>query len=388
MSALLNAPSHFELQRYPRSHDPSLRAWSAADEYLVQYISEMPQPYPPGKWLLVNDQFGALACCFESYAPDLLTDSYLSKTAIKANLQHNCGTHHRVNLLETSLNHAKQLAFAEASTAYDVVVMRIPKHLSLLEYQLQQLQRHLVPNATIIAGGMTKEIHHSTLQLFEQYLGPTKTSLAVKKARLVLSNYQVAPKMSPLVKTFCLTNPLQPQLTLSVSGLPGVFSREKLDIGTQVLLGHLPQPLAGERIIDLGCGTGVIGALLAQANPNCQVYLTDESALAIASTKMTFDQNQLSNAHFLQTDCLQGLPHRDFQKIFCNPPFHQQNVQTLSIATTMFQQAAQCLTTDGEFYVVANRHLNYAGILHRYFDQVRSISADPKFTVWLARLPK
>ena len=72
------------------------------------------------------------------------------------------------------------------------VLIRIPKTLALLEFQLLRLREVLEPGTKIIATGMVRDIHTSTLKLFERYIGPTRTSLARKKARLVFSEYDPA----------------------------------------------------------------------------------------------------------------------------------------------------------------------------------------------------
>ena len=64
--------------------------------------------------------------------------------------------------------------------------MRVPKSLALLEDQLLRLAPAVHEGTVVVGTGMVKEIHTSTLQLFERILGPTRTSLAEKKARLDL----------------------------------------------------------------------------------------------------------------------------------------------------------------------------------------------------------
>ena len=156
----------------------------------------------------------------------------------------------------------------------------------------------------------------------------------------------------------------------------------------QVLLDYLPEVSAGDHVIDLGCGNGVLGAIISRKQPACHVLLTDESQLAVESAKLTFEQNGLTNGQFNHTDVLQGVTSNNFSHIVCNPPFHQQNVQTISKAKNMFKQSAKCLIPSGELRVVANRHLKYLPILKSYFSDVQPISNNHKFTVWLAKNPK
>lgn len=74
-----------------------------------------------------------------------------------------------------------------------VVLLQLPKSNRHLVWILSQLRKALSPNIPIIAVNKAKEIHTSTLNLFEKHLGPTTTSLAWKKHRLVFSSATVNP---------------------------------------------------------------------------------------------------------------------------------------------------------------------------------------------------
>ncbi len=389
MKLSLLSISQLSLQRYPVSQDRSLRAWSAADELLIEAFREMKASLLSKNnlnCLIINDQFGALTVSLNDDSPVYWTDSFLSAQAITNNLQKNCYNNIKAMPFSTEIkleNNQVSTVLNHKFGYFDLVLLRIPKHNSLLEFQLNLIKPLITQQTKIIASGMTKEIHKSNINLFESILGTTTTSLAKKKARLIFSTLENATNHTIQLKDYVLTD-----YNITLCGLPGVFAREKLDIGTQVILQYLPKIHPGDKIVDLGCGNGVIGAVLAKSQPNCDVYLTDESLLAVESAKLTFSKNNLNNGTFLQTDVLKGLSQDSFDHVLCNPPFHQQNVQTTDIADEMFKQAALCLKTSGELRVVANRHLKYQSMLKRYFNQVTSISNDSKFTVWLAKSKK
>ncbi len=142
-----------------------------------------------------------------------------------------------------------------------------------------------------------------------------------------------------------------------------------------------------ENIIDLGCGNGVLG-LAAKANyNNAKITFTDESFMAIDSTKLNWGNNfpnSMNQAEFLLTDCLQGIPHNSANLILCNPPFHQQQIITDEIAMQMFAESAKVLTDDGQLMVIGNRHLGYHVKLKKYFNVVNKIAANSKFVIFLA----
>jgi len=381
---------HLTLQRYPITKDPSLRAWNAADEYLISHISEeiLSNKNDIKNILICNDQFGALTCALSKLSPEFWTDSFLSKSAILSNLEANKLTNNKIKHLTSNQS-------IEDFVTYALVLIRIPKHNSLLEYQLTSIAPHINSKTTIIASGMTRDIHNSTLSIFEKTIGDTKTSLAKKKARLIFSKCEnnskniSAENFEKQAKTYT-----EEKFGVTSYGLAGVFSRDRLDSGSRVLLNYLPQTRANQKVADLGCGTGILGTTLAKINSSLQVVFCDESYLALASAKLTYDNNidssrerNISKAEYVITDVLDGVDNNQFDHILCNPPFHQQNVQTLSIANKMFRQSSSRLRESGEFRVVANRHLKYRPMLSQYFKSVTSISDDPKFIVWLAKNP-
>jgi 23S rRNA (guanine1835-N2)-methyltransferase len=388
MSSTDNQYNQLVLQRFPKTKDKTLRAWNAADEYLLEHLQQIGFK-TDSNILIINDQFGAITCSLSGSNVTVWTDSFLSKTAIVNNLQQNALCVDAVQFVNQT---TQKLA---SSIKFDIVLIKIPKHNSLLEFQLATISAYLNPSTKIVAAGMSKDIHKSTLKLFELILGTTTTSLAKKKARLVFTQFDNKKRVDTdtLITQYQLESP-----KVVVTGLPGVFSRDSLDIGSRVLLNYLPETKPQQRLVDLGCGTGVLGTAAARYNTELVTLFCDESWLATESAKQTFlanfdkrnisDKNAIEQAEFITADCLAGLNNNSFDHILCNPPFHQQNVQTLSIANQMFKQSAEKLKPTGELRVVANRHLKYRPMLNSYFELVEIISNDPKFVVWLAKKPK
>ncbi len=126
---------------------------------------------------------------------------------------------------------------------------------------------------------MVKEIHTSTLRLFERIVGPTRTSLAEKKARLIFATPD--PSLKRPANTWPLTYRL-PDDVEPLSGRPvvnhaGVFCADRLDIGTRFFLQHP----AGRRRRPSGGGPGLRQRCGRQRwrwpTPAAEVLFTDES---------------------------------------------------------------------------------------------------------------
>jgi len=364
----------FTLQRLPKENHESLRAWDAADEYVLQHIESLNLPNKT-HILILNDSFGALAIGLQHFQTFAQSDSYLSQAATRLNLAENHLSENSVNLL-TSLE--------SPPCPFDLVIIKVPKTLALLEFQLLTLRNCLCENTQIIVAGMIKILTPSVWQLLERLIGETKTSLAQKKARLIFAtlNPNLPIPKNPYPIRYVLEN-----TNYEISNHANVFSREKLDIGTRFFLEHLPKSDKYRDIVDLGCGNGVVGLIAAEKNPSASIHFVDESFMAIQSAQENFVRAfENRTAFFYVGNCLTDFAENSADCVLCNPPFHQQHVIGDFIAQTMFQQSKNVLRKNGELLVIGNRHLNYGVSLARLFGKtnVKLVAQNSKFQIWQA----
>jgi 23S rRNA (guanine1835-N2)-methyltransferase len=168
-----------------------------------------------------------------------------------------------------------------------------------------------------------------------------------------------------------------------------VFSRERLDVGTRLLLQHMPSASGANDIIDLGCGNGIVGMLAAQQHPGATLRFIDESYMAIASARANFMQlpSPQNPAHFIIGNGLQECDAKQADLILCNPPFHAGHAVGDASAMAMFGEAARVLKEEGALWVVGNRHLDYHIKLKRWFKRVELAASNNKFVVLKATGP-
>ncbi len=373
---MLSVPQgEFVLARDAGRDSGPLRAWDAADEMLLHHLAESePAPDAETGMLIVNDQFGALGVALAACNPIIQTDSYMAHQAIRRNLRANGHPEDALELLSSLQSPTRPLR---------QVLMKVPKSLALLEDQLHRLRPFVTQQTSVVAAGMTRHIHNSTLQLFERLLGPTRTSRARKKARLIL--VQPDPDLhvgsNPFPKCYRLSEP-----RLQLCGHGGVYSHRRLDSGTGLLLPLIKASDRPAQIVDLACGNGVIGLVAALRNPHARVTLTDESFMAVASARANalLACGETARIECRVDDAMATAASDSADWVLNNPPFHQQHAVDDAIAWRMFTEARRVLRSGGEFWVVGNRHLAYHAKLKRVFGNCRNLASNPGFVVLAA----
>jgi release factor glutamine methyltransferase len=78
-------------------------------------------------------------------------------------------------------------------------------------------------------------------------------------------------------------------------------------------------------MLDLGCGTGIIGITLALERPLSKVMLIDQSEDALKNTKENLALHQAPNITIQKSDWFTSLAKKKFDVIVSNPPYLEEN---------------------------------------------------------------
>ena len=159
---------------------------------------------------------------------------------------------------------------------------------------------------------------------------------------------------------------------------PGVFAWDRLDDGSRALIETM-QLKPTDSVLDLGCGSGLIG-LVAAALAD-QVVSVDASALAVEATRRTYEINRVTKAEVLISDCGSAVFDRTFDAVVTNPPFHQGVGTEYAVARQFVIDAARVLKPGGTLWLVANRFLRYEREMADRFADVRVAYEDNRFRV-------
>lgn len=147
---------------------------------------------------------------------------------------------------------------------------------------------------------------------------------------------------------------------------PGVFSWDRPDAGSRLLLNALPNPMPG-RIADLGCGNGLLSTALVKKDGITELVSVDADNRAVECCRLNLaDKNTEVPFQVLWRDATADMSDLGtFDYVVMNPPFHDQQNEDRELGQRFCNSAMKMLRSGGELYLVANRHMPYEAILEK-----------------------
>ena len=167
----------------------------------------------------------------------------------------------------------------------------------------------------------------------------------------------------------------------------GVFASRGIDQGTELLLEHLRVD-AGEHVLDVGCGSGVVGIVTKLLEPSTRVIMVDASPQAVHLARENAARNSADIAAILLSDVYAAIGRERFDLIAANPPFHTARGVTRAITHDIVTGAPQHLHPQGRLVLVANAFLPYQRLLEATFHTVEQLVRSSRYTVWQASDPR
>ncbi|PVZ67674.1 class I SAM-dependent methyltransferase [Pelagibaculum spongiae] len=263
----------------------------------------------------------------------------------------------------------------QAKTPHDGLILFWPKSKERAAWMLSTLLPQLTDTAEIWLIGDNRGGIKSGINQQADFFSETTKWASGKHCQLFKASAASILPATPASRQWNI-----PQTELTIQSLPGVFSHGRLDEGTQLLLEHLPNSKPG-KLLDFGCGAGVLGAIM--ASKGWQSDMVDVDALAIESSKQTLASNGLFGNVFA-SDVYSDVQDK-YDLLLSNPPFHK-GVDTHYLSSERFiQHAKTFLKPGGEIRIVANRFLKYQPLLEK-LGTTELIAQNNQFRIWSCRL--
>ena len=262
----------------------------------------------------------------------------------------------------------------------DIVAIRIPEAKVALAQLLDDALALLRTGGLCYIAGATNEGVKPAANALEERFGNAET-LANDGGHRVVRATKYSAAAPPLDDTF---NELHFNLRgtpYTFFSRPGVFSWDHLDEATAILIDHM-DVRAGDRVLDLGCGYGVLGTVAASlAGSAHPITMLDVDAEAVRSAERSALANGVSGARVLGSDIASAVLDERFDVVLTNPPFHVGKSTDLSVPIQFIADAFAVLAPGGRLNLVANRTLPYEGAIKYLFRNIEKVHDGRRFKV-------
>lgn len=135
-----------------------------------------------------------------------------------------------------------------------------------------------------------------------------------------------------------------------------LFASHQVDNGTKLLLRCLESEKPPGRILDLGCGYGVLGIALARRFPEARVVMADSNLLAVRYARRNAALNNVANAEVVGSVALEDVPAGEYDLIVANVPA---KIGDEAIEAEFVQGPRGRLAVGGTYWFVAVSGLNH-----------------------------
>jgi len=157
-----------------------------------------------------------------------------------------------------------------------------------------------------------------------------------------------------------------------------VFSPGSVDRGTKAMLSFV-EFKAGDKVLDLGCGCGVVGILAAKQIGADKVWMCDISENAVLLSRQNAEINGVGAVTICQSDGLKNISEPGFTLILSNPPYHTD----FSVAKGFIEDGYKKLVVGGKMIMVTKRLDWYRNKLSSVFGGV-TVKEKDGYYVFLA----
>lgn len=260
-----------------------------------------------------------------------------------------------------------------ADGAVDRIALRLPKGRRNLVCMLHLMARHLAPEGVLWLHGANDEGIKSAGKTLKTLFDDVETVDSRKHSRLwQAAGRKVEPDvLASFEASFEATIG---ERTRSFVTLPGVFADGRLDEGTEHLLRAVTvEP--NERVLDFGCGAGVIGSFIADRTEKIVGYDIDAWALHCARRNAPGDYRACDG--WADVD-------GQYDHIISNPPFHTGKDTDFRVMGDLIEGAREKLRRKGRLTFVCPATAPVHRSLKAHFKSVKVLSDDRRYKVWEA----
>lgn len=268
---------------------------------------------------------------------------------------------------------------------FGTAVLRLPRSREETRMALHAAATVLRPDGSVLVYGANDEGIRPAAGLMQEVFTPALTVGVGGRCRVLHGHRaEEVPGLKHKLeawKEFAV--PGYPGLPPHWISYPGVFAHGRLDPGTRLLLDVLPPFPSGARVLDFGCGSGIVGAVVMARGEGVTAELSDVDTVALEAAR-----ENVPGATLILADGLERAGGGPFDAIVSNPPLHRGKAEDPSMLATLIEGAPALLGRLGTLVFVAQRRFPVEGALRRLFRKVSVLGEDPVFRVWEGKEPR
>lgn len=262
---------------------------------------------------------------------------------------------------------------------YSAAIIRLPKSHGAFDMILHAVSSVTQAHAPLIIYGMTDEGIKSAKKKLHSFFGTADTLLFKKRCHVLATRntpqHTIKLRLADFTQTTLLSYGTKKYPTIFY---PGMFAATTLDPGTALLLdASLPHITENMRVLDYGCGSGIITRVLQEHVSPLACTLLDNDSIALAAAEKNCPHTQT-----ILSDSLQPLAEHSFDLIISNPPMHTEKTEHTTIIEDLIAHAPTYLSDNGQLIIVVQSRLNLTPLFEKYFSQHNILAQTSQYTVW------
>lgn len=266
---------------------------------------------------------------------------------------------------------------------FDFILFRLNKSKILTNYLLVQANRILKEGGSLVLTGNNKEGVKSIIKHAENMGAVVELELLGKGLRYARIEKRAGGEIALNGEEYRSFIEIEDQEQgINFVSKPGIYGYKKIDDGSVFLAETLNKDkfsLEG-KVLDLGCGYGYLAASVGK-NPKIESIVATDCNVA---SVMLCDHNLKElgiEATVTLDDCGAALEDRSFDRIICNPPFHQGFGTSQDITVKFVQNTKRLLRRKGIAYFVVNRFIAIEKVCYDEYVKCTELAGNPQFKI-------
>ncbi len=265
---------------------------------------------------------------------------------------------------------------------FDTALVRLPKTAEEQEMTAHAVLGVLEPGGRLILYGGNDEGIRSAARMLEDLSGAVETLATRGHGRVLATHRKAEAQFRDALSAWRLISPIEiAGATRDWTTYPGIFAAGRIDEGTALLLGALPALAAGARVLDYGCGSGVIGAAALAQQPAIVLDMLDSDTVALEAARAN-----VPSGRPIAGTRVADAGHPGYAAILSNPPLHQGFTEDHALLERLVADAPLHLAPGGLLQIVVQRRLPLDRLFAKHFGHADIVAENRRYRVWRAVL--